>query len=97
MAFVKRLTAPSTTDKNWIGVKYGGKNNALVISSSTGSVLANCCGYVHGRWCELGLPESKLCRNNAEMYFGYTADGFKRGSTPKLGAIACWSKGVVGL
>ena len=26
-----------------------------------------------------------------------TNDGYKRGSTPKLGAIACWSLGVVGI
>ncbi len=92
--FTKRLTAPSTTDKNWIGVKYGGNNHALVINSTTGSVLSNCCGFVHGRWCELGLAEDKLCRNNAEIYWGYTGDGFKRGQEPKLGAIACWRKGT---
>lgn len=92
MSFQPRTTAPSATDKNWINVNYGGKNHALTISSSTGSVLANCTGYVHGRWLELGLNESKLCLYNADQYYGYTRDGFERGQTPKLGAILCWSK-----
>lgn len=87
--FVPRTTAPSTTDKNWIGVEYGGYNHALVINSSTGSVLANCCGYVHGRVLELGGSESKLSRGNADSYYNYN-DGFSKGSTPKLGAILCW-------
>lgn len=90
VTFTKRTTAPSTTDKNWINVNYGGKNHALTISRSTGSVLPNCTGYCHGRWLELGLPENKLCLYNADQYFGYTRDGFTRGQTPKLGAIVCW-------
>lgn len=91
MAFLKRVAAPSSTDKNWIGIKHGGKNHALVINSTTGSVLPNCTGYVHGRWIELGLDESKLCLYNADQYYNYTRDGFARGKTPKLGAIMCWS------
>ena len=27
---------------------------------------------------------------NAENYFGYTKDGYKRGTQPKVGAIICW-------
>ena len=42
--FVPRTTAPSTTDKNWISVKYGGYNHAMVINSSTGAVIPNCTG-----------------------------------------------------
>lgn len=92
--FTKRTTAPSSTDKNWINTAYGGYNHAIKIKSD-GSVLPNCTGYVHGRWLELGLPESKLCLNNAEIYWGYN-DGFSRGQTPKLGAIICWRKGAAG-
>lgn len=88
--FVPRTTAPSTTDKNWISVKYGGYNHAMVIDSSTGSVLANCCGYVHGRVLELGGSESKLSTGNADSYYNYN-DGFSKGQTPKLGAVLCWS------
>lgn len=90
MDFTPRLTAPSATDPNWIGVGFGGRNHALVINKSTGSVLPNCTGYVHGRWLELGEDESRLCLNNAWVYWSYK-DGFKRGQTPKLGAICVWS------
>lgn len=37
-----------------------------------------------------------MSRRNAEDWYGYTADGYKRGSTPKLGAVICWRKGVAG-
>lgn len=95
MKFTARTTAPSTTDKNWLKVPYG-NNHALEINSSTHSVLANCVGYVHGRWLELGEDESKLCRGNANTYFKYTQDGFKRGQKPKLGAIVCWDSAKYG-
>ena len=88
--FTPRTSAPSTTDKNWINVNYGGYNHALVISSSSGSVLPNCTGYVHGRVLELGGSENKLCLYNADQYYNYN-DGFSKGQTPKLGAILCWS------
>lgn len=90
--FVPRKSAPSTTDKNWIKTTYGGYNHAIAINTATGEVIPNCTGYVHGRWLELGLPENKLCLNNASAYYGYR-DGFNRGSTPKLGAIICWGGG----
>ena len=48
--YVPRLTPPAANDKRWINVKYGGFNKCIVINSGTGSVLANCTGYVHGRW-----------------------------------------------
>ena len=27
---------------------------------------------------------------NAELWYPYTADGYQRGQTPKLGAVICW-------
>ena len=27
---------------------------------------------------------------NAELWYPYTADGYQRGRTPKLGAVICW-------
>lgn len=88
--FIPRLSAPSTTDLNWISVKHGGRNHALQINASTGSVLPNCTGYVHGRWLEMGENEKRLCLNNAWVYWSYN-DGYQRGQTPKLGAILVWS------
>lgn len=95
MTYTARTIAPSTTDKNWLKYPYG-NNHALEISPSSHSVLPNCVGYVHGRWAELGENETKLCRGNANAYFGYTQDGFKRGQTPKLGAIVCWDSAKYG-
>ena len=89
--FIPRLSAPGDKDLNWINVKYGGRNHAMVINKSTGSVLPNCTGYVHGRWAEMGEDESRLCLNNAWVYWSYTKDGYQRGQSPKLGSICVWS------
>lgn len=95
MAFTPRLTAPSETDKRWISNEgaYGGYNECLVIDDTTGSVLPNCTGYVHGRWMEIGNTDTeyKLSTGNAVNYYGNTGDGYTRGSEPKLGACACYS------
>ena len=64
-------------------------------------VLANniltgqCVGYAWGRFYEILGNAPKLSRANAEMWF-ITADGYKRGQTPKVGAVACWRKGKAG-
>ena len=93
MAFKKRTTAPSTSDKNWIHTSKGGYNSCILISGN--SVLPNCVGYAWGRFREILGKSPALSRNNAENWWGYK-DGYSRGQTPKLGAVACWSKGVVG-
>ena len=93
-AFTQRLTAPAATDKNWLYYKDGGYNYCIRISGN--SCLPNCVGYAWGRWRELIGKMPNLSRNNAENWWGYTRDGYKRGQTAKLGAVACWSKGVVG-
>lgn len=88
-----RTSAPSTTDKNWLHTSAGGYNSCILISN--GSCLPNCVGYAWGRWRELLGENPKLSRRNAELWYGYTADGYKRGSTPKLGAVVCYRKGTV--
>lgn len=92
--FSPRLTAPSATDKHWIKSTKGGLNDCIEISG--GSVLPNCVGYAWGRFYEIIGEKPKLSKNNAEMWYGNTADGYKRSQTPALGAVICWSKGVVG-
>ena len=92
--FTPRLTAPSTSDKYWLHTSKGGLNGCIHISG--GSCLPNCVGYAWGRFYEIIGTKPALSKNNAEMWYGYAADGYKRSSTPALGAIACWSKGVVG-
>ena len=89
-----RTTAPSTTDKNFIHYTKGGYNYCIEIKD--GSCLPNCVGYAWGRWRELLGKYHNLSRRNAEMWWGNTDDGYKRGQTPKLGAVLCWAKGKVG-
>ena len=99
-------SAPSTKDKNAIATDRGGYSHCIVRDSSTGYTLPNCVAFVHASWLLQATAafdveyakalESRLCRKNAEMYWGYTEDGFERGQAPRRGAIICWRKGKVG-
>lgn len=92
--FIPRLTAPSATDKHYLHTSKGGLNECIHIGG--GSCLPNCVGYAWGRFYEITGQRPKLSRANAEMWYGFTADGYRRSSTPALGAIICWKKGIVG-
>lgn len=94
MTFKPRLSAPAAKDKHWIHTSKGGLNSCILISGN--SCLPNCVGYAWGRFYEIMGKAPKLSRANAEMWFGYTQDGYKRGQTPKLGAVICWRKGKAG-
>lgn len=90
---------PKSTDKNFINTSYGGYAHCIK-RDSKGFTLPNCVAMGHGMWLKtitdaLGLAkakeiESKMCRNNAEIYWTYD-DGFQRGQTPKLNAIMVWN------
>lgn len=104
MAYVPRFTQPESGNPYWTGTAYGGYNRQIIpadygsLSAWTGSVLANCTGYVHGRWMELGGRTSDnfgISNGNASTYFTYN-DGYERGQVPRLGAIACYSGGLYG-
>ena len=96
MSFTPRTTAPSTSNKWWVHTSKGGKNPCILIAGN--SVLPNCVGYAYGRSLELsGGKMKKLSTANAELWYGNTKDGYKRGSTPKLGAVICYRKGQVGV
>lgn len=86
--FIKRLTAPPKSSK------YYYSDN---IFYKCGYGMPNCTCYAWGRWYELLKKIPKLCTANAENWFNYTKDGYKRGQTPKLGAICVWSKGKIGV
>lgn len=94
MKYTPRLTAPSTTDKNYRHTSAKGYNSCIHIGG--GSVLPNCVGYAWGRWREILGYNPKLSRANAENWFG-TKDGYARGKVPKVGAVVCWAKGKVGV
>ena len=93
MAYTPRTTAPSATDKHWIKTTYGGLNECILMSASTGSVLSNCVGYAWGRAYEILGERPKLSKSNAEDWYGNTADGYERGQTPRAGSIICWRRG----
>lgn len=84
-----RTTAPSKSNN------YYYKDN---IFYQCGYGMPNCTAYAWGRWYELLGKKPKLYTGNAETWFpkGKAYDGYERGQTPKLGAVACWSKGKVG-
>lgn len=93
--FTPRLTAPAQSNKYYIHKSKGGLGETIIIDKKTGSVLANCVGFAWSRAYESWGVRPKLSRGNAEDWWGYK-DGYKRGQTPRLGAIICWRKGKVG-
>lgn len=94
-SYVIRTTTPANTDPNFINYAYGGNNRCIAIDN-TGYVLPNCTGYCWGRWLELGVTNCLLSTGNATNWYGHTSDGYQRGSTPRQGAVACWSGGSGG-
>lgn len=95
MKFKDRTSAPSNTSKYWRHTSAGGVNSCIHIKN--GSCLPNCVGYAWGRFYEIMNSKPKLSRRNAEDWYGYTADGYKRGKHPRLGAVICWRKGRTGV
>lgn len=92
--YIKRLTAPEYHNKNWLHSSAGGYNNCIRITSD-GECIPNCVGYAWGRWRELLGYNHRLSRSNAEDWY-WNNDGYQRGASPRLGAVMCWKKGVVG-
>lgn len=62
-----------------------------------GEYTMNCVGFAWGRFYEITGTRPRLSRANAENWYGYTQDGYKRSKTPALGAVICWAKGKVGV
>ena len=57
-----------------------------------GELTGQCVGYAWGRFAEImGQNTCRCSRGNAGKWFGYTSDGYSRGTSPRLGAVACWS------
>ena len=105
--FAPFLTLPKNSIINpyFISTSAGGLSHCIV-RGEYGYTLPNCVALVHAEVLEVIANavnrnkaieiESRLCRNNASAYWGYTQDGLERGQTPKLGAIACWKGGSSG-
>ena len=62
----------------------------------SGFGMPNCTCYAWGRFWEIGDPnnlyinEPTLFTGDAGQWYGYTSDGYARGSTPQLGAVICF-------
>lgn len=85
--FVRRTTAPETDSKYY----YTDANPF----HKYGFGLPNCTCYAFGRFWEImgGDTAPSLSWSDAERWFKKTSDGYKRGTTPKLGAVICWARG----
>ena len=98
--FTERLEAPSSTNRYYIkkNSDFNGYNLCIIINENTGSVLPNCTGYAYGRFmeCQTDVTKCRLSRANAGSWYGNIIDGYSRGSTPKLGAVMCWSNPKTG-
>lgn len=102
--FQPRFSAPNheaTSDEviYWRGDSYQGYNPFDDLSGHqyekyTGDTLPNCTAYAWGRFYEILGTRPALSTGNAEQWYLNTADGYKRGQTPVLGAICCWQKGA---
>ena len=91
IAFVPRLTRAGMLNN-----PYWYSRNPFYLA---GYGLPNCTCYAFGRWWEIADVNNDysnypaLSTGNAEDWYGYTQDGYERGSTPRLGAVACWADG----
>ena len=83
-SYSPRLSAPSSDNAYY----YSNKN----LFYKYGYGMPNCTAYAYGRAYEITKKEPKLCPYNAEEWFDYnkTNGYYDYGTTPKLGAIACW-------
>ncbi len=84
-SFTPRLSAPSYDNSYY----YSSKN----IFYSAGYGMPNCTAYAFGRAYEILGYEPSLSHSNAQDWYGYnqTTGAYSYGSTPAVGAIACWS------
>lgn len=84
-SFSPRYSAPSSSDS------YFYSQNPFY---KTGYGMPNCTCYAYGRAYELLGTEPSLSRGNAGYWWWYNKSNgiYSYGSTPKLGAIACWDR-----
>lgn len=99
MPFTPQLTVPADTDPYFIRKGYGGYSPCIKGNPEKfpGSPLANCVGYAWGIAaereenpnCNIGFVSGTTWPTNA-WYWIQNTNGRSTGSTPQLGAIACW-------
>ena len=84
-SFTPRTTAPDSSNANYYS------SNPFYQS---GYGMPNCTRYAYGRAYELLGSKPRLSTGNAGYWWWYNKNNgiYSYGSTPKLGAIACWDK-----
>jgi surface antigen len=82
-SFTPRFTAPTRDNADYY------ENNIYYLN---GYGMPNCTAYAWGRAYELLGSVPTLSHGNANQWWDYNLDNgiYAYGSTPKLGAIACW-------
>lgn len=89
-SFEPRLSAPAYNNKYY----YSSLNPFY----ATGYGMPNCVAYAYGRAYEILGTKPNLCTSSAHKWWNYNKSGgyYPYGSEPKLGAIACWTRGGSG-
>ena len=90
---------PVNTNKFYISTKKGGLSEYAIRDTRTGYTLPNCTAYAEVKfneeYCRLTGIEDKIVYSftgNAQNFYSYAQKiGLEVGSTPREGAIMCWS------
>jgi surface antigen len=102
--FLPRMEAPDVEDFEignfWVSSTTPGGLNPFLSTADSGQyaksdydTLPNSTAYAWGRFYEILGTQPTLSTERAECWFLNTADGYLRGSSPMVGAIACWEAG----
>ena len=90
--FSPRLSAPERSGY------YGTQNSYNPFRTNSSAGNGNCTWYAWGRAYELLGSRPQLSTGNANTWYprNVSSGAYPYGSTPKLGAIACWATGSAG-
>lgn len=88
--FVPRLSVNSPNPIDTNTTYYKSVNNPFWTSPND-IWMPNCTAYAYGRYAEArgSFPQNRLPTGNAKTWYN-NATSFKRGKTPKLGAVMCF-------
>jgi hypothetical protein len=95
--FLPRISAPDPEVDSflyWTSTAHDGVNPFTKLDENgepLPGVLPSSTAYAWGRFYEVIGEAPKLPTSDASSWYNYKADGYKRGDTPKVGAIACWA------
>ena len=96
-SYSPRLTEPSTDNAYYTSWNVFHTSGYGMLDYS-GNKRGNCTCYAYGRSYENLGTKPNLSTSNAENWYNYNRNNgyYLYGSTPELGAVVVWSKGVIG-